>query len=201
MKIAQDVMGGDYAPHEIVLGAVQAKRALGVDLILVGKGDRVERELLEIESADMVGLPDFELVDAPDVIRFDEKPSRVKEWSSASIRVICDLMKKGQADACLTMGHTGAGILASLMTFGRLGGVLRPCIGVPYFGLQPHTLLLDAGAIIDCKSEFLVQFAQMGSVYVERMHGIAHPTVGLMTKGREDSKGNELTRAAFTLLK
>ncbi len=201
MKIALDAMGGDYAPHEILLGAVQAKRAFEVDLVLVGRRAEIERELLMIEEADALGLPEFEIVDAPDVIHFDENPSSVKERRGASIRVICELVRQGHADACLTMGHTGAGIIASLITFGRLGNVLRPCIGVSYFGMQPHTLLVDAGAMVDCKPEYLAQFAQMGSIYVEKIWGIPNPTVGLMTNGREDNKGNELTRAAFALLK
>lgn len=201
MRIALDAMGGDHAPREILLGAVQAKRALVIDLILVGKHTRIEEELLEIEAADMLGLPEFEIVDAPDVIEFDQNPSSVKERRGASIRIICDLVKQGHADACLTMGHTGAGIIASLLTFGRLGEVLRPCVGLPYFGLQPQTLLVDAGAMVDCKPEYLAQFARMGAIYVEKIWGISRPTVGLMTNGREDNKGNELTRGAFALLK
>lgn len=201
MKIALDAMGGDLAPREILLGAVQAKRALDLDLILVGRRAAIEQELHEIEASDMLGLPDLEIVDAPDVIEFDQNPSSVKERRGASIRVICDLVKQRRADACLTMGHTGAGIVASLITFGRLGQVLRPCVGIPYFGLQPQTLLVDAGAMVDCKPEYLAQFARMGAIYVEKIWGIAHPTVGLMTNGREDNKGNELTRTTFALLK
>lgn len=201
MKIALDAMGGDYAPREILKGAVLAKRALEVDLILVGKRAVIEQELHEIEAADMLGLPAFELVEATDVIEFDQNPSSVKDRRGASIRVICELVKQGHADACLTMGHTGAGIIASLITFGRLGEVLRPCVGTLYFGLQPHTLLVDAGAMVDCKPEYLNQFARMGAIYMEKIHGIEHPTVGLMTNGREDNKGNEMTRATFALLK
>jgi glycerol-3-phosphate acyltransferase PlsX len=201
LKIALDVMGGDYAPREILLGAVQARRALEVELILVGQRAAIEHELSDIQAADSLGLPEFEIVDAPDVIQFDQSPSSVKERRGASIRVICDLTRAGHADACLTMGHTGAAIIASLITFGRLGDVLRPCVGIKYFNLQPQTLLVDAGAMVDCKPEYLAQFAQMGSIYAEKIWGLAAPTVGIMANGREDNKGNELTRAAFALLK
>lgn len=201
MKIALDAMGGDYAPREILRGAVLAKRAFEIDLVLVGRRDEIEAELREIEATDLLGLPDFPIVDAPDVIEFDQNPSSVKERRGASIRVICELVKSGQADACLTMGHTGAGIIASLITFGRLGDVLRPCVGIPYFSLQPHTLLVDAGAMVDCKAEYLVQFAQMGAIYVEKIWGIPRPSVGIMANGREDNKGNELTRSVFAMLK
>lgn len=201
MKIALDAMGGDYAPREILRGAVLAQRALQVDLILVGRRGEIEKELREIEASDMLGLPAFEIVDAPDVIQFDENPSSVKERRGASIRVICELVKQGRADVCLTMGHTGAAIIASLITFGRLGDVLRPCVGFSYFELQPHTLLVDAGAMVDCKPEYLLQFGQMGAIYAEKIWGIERPTIGLMANGHEDNKGNELTRAAFVLLK
>jgi len=201
LKIALDAMGGDYAPREILLGAVRARRAFDVDLILVGQRAAIEQELSEIEAADSLGLPEFEIVDAPDVIHFDEHPSSVKQRRGASIRVICDLVREGRAEACITMGHTGAAIIASLITFGRLGDVLRPCVGFNYFNLQPHTLLVDAGAMVDCKPEYLLQFAQMGSIYAEKIWGIPSPTVGVMANGREDNKGNELTRATFALLK
>lgn len=201
MRIALDAMGGDYAPREILLGAVQAKRALDVGLILVGRREAIEQELSDIEATDSLGLPEFDIVDAPDVIQFDENPSSVKQRRGASVRVICDLVREGHADACLTMGHTGAAIIASLITFGRLGDVLRPCVGINYFNLQPHTLLVDAGAMVDCKPEYLLQFGQMGSIYAEKIWGIPSPTVGIMANGREDNKGNELTRATFALLK
>ncbi|OQY80813.1 MAG: hypothetical protein B6D41_20485, partial [Chloroflexi bacterium UTCFX4] len=95
LKIALDVMGGDYAPREILLGAVQARRALEVELILVGQRAAIEHELSDIQAADSLGLPEFEIVDAPDVIQFDQSPSSVKERRGASIRVICDLTRAG----------------------------------------------------------------------------------------------------------
>lgn len=201
MNIALDVMGGDYAPREIVLGAVRATTALGANIILVGPREVIGRELAAIASQHSEAIAPLEIVDAPEVVAFRENPALVKERRGASIRVICDLVKEGSAAACVTMGHTGAGVMASLLTFGRIGEVQRPCIGVPFFSLQPETLLLDAGAIVDCKPEFLLQFARMGSIYVEKIMGIARPTVAIMANGREDNKGNELTRAAFAMLK
>ena len=201
MNIALDTMGGDHAPHEILLGAIQAADALEVNLILVGPRALIEQELAGIAAQKSDRMPQFEIVDAPEVVAFRENPSLVKDRRGASIRVICDLVQEGRAAACVTMGHTGAGVIASLLTFGRIGNVQRPCVGVPYFNLQPQTLLLDAGAIVDCKPEFLVQFARMGSIYAETMMGIPRPTVAVMANGREDNKGNELTRAAFAMLK
>ncbi len=201
MNIALDVMGGDYAPREILLGALQAARTLPVHPILVGPCAVIERELDAIAAQTAEQIPAFEIVDAPEVISFQENPTLVKERRGASMRVICDLVQDGRAAAGVTMGHTGAGVIAALLTFGRIGKVQRPCVGVPYFGLQPHTLLLDAGAMVDCKPEYLVHFARMGSIYMEKIMGLARPTVALMANGHEDNKGNEVTRAAFALLK
>src|SRR5712692_9799572 len=114
-------MGGDYAPREILLGEVQAERALGVKLILTGPHAVVERELAAIAAQESDQIPSFEIVDAPEVVSFRENPSLVKDRRGASIRVICDLVQEGRAAACVTMGHTGAGVVASLLTFGRIG--------------------------------------------------------------------------------
>lgn len=201
MKIALDVMGGDFAPRELVLGALEAKRTLDANLILVGSQGVIESELESLARAQLNPDARFEIVDAPEVVEFREQPSLVKERRGASIRVICELVRDGRADACVTMGHTGAGIIASLMTFDRIANVPRPCVGIPFFGLQPRTFLLDVGAIVDCKPDYLIAFARMGSIYAERILGISNPTVGLLTNGREDNKGNELTRQVFARLK
>ncbi len=201
VPIALDAMGGDHAPQEILLGAVGAARALPVNLLLAGPRGRVEQELREIAARQDCEHSSLEIVDAPEMVDFRDNPSLVRERRGASIRVICDLVREGRAAACVTMGHTGAAVMASVLTFGRMAGVQRPCVGVPFFHLQPQTLLIDAGANVDCKPEHLVQFAQMGSVYAERIMGIARPTVALMANGREDHKGNELTRSAFARLK
>ncbi len=200
VTIALDAMGGDYAPREILLGAIAAHIS-PVNLILVGPRGVIERQLAEIAVQQAGSVPSFEIVDAPEVVDFRENASLIKERRGASIRVICDLVQEGRAAACVTMGHTGAALMASVLTFGRIGQVQRPCVGVPFFSLQPQTLLVDAGAMVDCKPEHLVQFARMGSLYAERIMGIARPTVALMANGREDHKGNELTRAAFARLK
>jgi glycerol-3-phosphate acyltransferase PlsX len=198
MKIAVDAMGGDYAPREIVRGALDAARTLNVNLALVGKREAVENELVALNAR----TTRIEIVHAPDVIDFDEAPARaVKERAGASVRVMCDLVQSGQADACVTMGHTGAALIAALMTFGRIPGVSRPAVAVPIFDLQPNTYVIDAGANVDCKPEYLVQFARLGAIYLERARGIPNPTVALLANGAEDNKGNAVIQAAFPLLK
>ncbi|MCL4395910.1 MAG: phosphate--acyl-ACP acyltransferase, partial [Chloroflexi bacterium] len=118
-----------------------------------------------------------------------------------STRVMCDLVVEGRADACVTMGHTGAALVAGTLTFGRIEGIARPAVGVWLFGLQPNTFVIDVGTNVDCKPEYLLHFALMGSVFMERMRGIERPRVGLLANGAEDNKGNALGQAAFPLLK
>lgn len=192
-RIALDAMGGDHAPAEIVKGAICAARELGVEIKLVGSRAAIEKEQ---------GASDFEIVDTPESIQFTEQPSAaLKDKPRASIKLISELVRDKQADAAVTMGHTGAGMIAAIFTLGKIPGVHRPAIPVPYLGLRPDTIIVDAGANVDCKPEYLVQFAVMGSIYQERVRGIKNPTVALMTNGREDNKGNDLTRATFGQLK
>jgi phosphate acyltransferase len=198
MRIAVDAMGGDYAPQAIVDGAVEAARAFSVEILLVGQQIVVERELAKYNTR---GLK-IEIADAPEVIAFDEQPAlAVKARKGLSMRVMCDLVVAGRADACLTMGHTGAALVAGLLAFGRIEGIARPAVGVWLLDLNPDTFLIDIGANVDCKPEYLVHFALMGSVFVERMRGIARPRVALLANGSEDNKGNELIKATFPLLK
>jgi len=200
MKIAVDAMGGDFAPQVIVQGAVDAARAFNVHIALVGPQAIVARE---VSANDTRGIASrIEIVDAPETIAFDEPPAlAVKARKGLSMRVMCDLVAQGNADACLTMGHTGAALVSGTLTFGRIDGVARPGVGILLFGLQPNTFIIDAGANVDCKPEYLLQFALMGSVFMERVRGIKNPTVALLANGAEDNKGNALVQAAFPLLK
>lgn len=188
-------MGGDYAPREIVRGGVQAARELDINLVLVGARERIEPELIE-------KTPAVEIVDTPERIAFTEQPAfALKTKPRASIALVNQLVRDGQADAAVTMGHTGAGMISAMRTFGNIEGVHRPAIAVPYFQLHPNTIFLDAGLNVDCKPENLAEFAVMGSVYAERVLGVPAPTIALMSNGREDNKGDALTKAAFALIK
>ncbi len=200
MRIAVDAMGGDFAPQAIVQGAVDAARAFDVEILLVGQRAAVERELGK--HATRGSAMRIEIVDAPEVIAFNEQPAiAVKTRKGLSMRVMCDLVLAGNADACLTMGHTGAALVAGTLMFGRIEGIARPAVGVWLFGLQPNTFLIDMGTNVDCKPEYLLHFALIGSVFMERVRGIANPRVALLANGAEDNKGNALVQAAFPLLK
>ncbi|HEX7586693.1 MAG TPA: phosphate acyltransferase PlsX, partial [Anaerolineae bacterium] len=172
--------------------------AFHVEIILVGQRAPVERELAK-HATNGLGI---RVEDAPDVIAFGEQPAlAVKTRRGLSMRVMCDLVLGGRADACLTMGHTGAALVAGTLMFGRIEGIARPAVGVWLFGLQPSTFLIDMGTNVDCKPEYLLHFALMGSAFMERVRGIANPRVALLANGAEDNKGNALVQAAFPLLK
>ena len=199
MRIAIDAMGGDFAPRQIVDGALGAARHLGCGLVLVGRREAVEREL---ERHDIGGL-DVRLVDAPDVIAMAEPPAAaLRRRPGASIRVAAELVARGEAAALFSAGNTGAAVVAARSAFGMLPGVDRPALAttVPTRGRRP-AVLLDSGATVECRPQHLVQFAVMGTVFARVALGIEHPRVGLLSIGVEETKGNELTREAFRLLK
>lgn len=198
MRIAVDVMGGDFAPRETVAGAVLAAREMpGTTLVLVGVPGVIADELA---GHDTDGLA-LEIAAADDVIAMNEAPAAaVRARPGASIVVATEMVKRGEVDALATVGHTGAGLVASVLILGRIPGIKRPTVGGPVLGLQPRTFFWDIGANVDCKPVNLLQFGLMGSLYVEQVEGIANPTVALLTNGIEESKGDTLTQAAFPLL-
>ena len=197
IRLAVDAMGGDYAPGEIIAGALQGAQDLGLGLILVGDRNAVNGELSK-HPAD--GL-DIEVVHAGDVIQMAEDPSQaVRSKPEASINVACRVVLEGRADGVLTMGHTGAGMVAALFNFGRISGVERPAAIVPLLGLRQDLFLIDAGANADVRPNHLLQFALMGSAYVKNVSNIPSPRVGLLSNGSEANKGNKTGKEAYTLL-
>lgn len=197
IRIAVDAMGGDYAPAEIVKGAVMAARAGGIRIILVGQLDPVQAEL---KKHDTSGLQ-IECVRADDIIIEGEHPAlALRKKPNASIVVATGLVKAGKADAVVSAGNTGACAASALYLLGLAEGVERPMVGGPLLGLAPRTVLLDAGANIDCRPHHLLNFAIAGTVYAQKMLGVAEPTVAVLSVGAEKGKGNELAREAYTLL-
>jgi glycerol-3-phosphate acyltransferase PlsX len=197
IRLAVDAMGGDHAPAEIVAGAIQGARDFGLGLSLVGDPDLVYRELSRFRLDDL----NVEVVPACDVIRMDEEPSQaIRSRPEATINVACRLVLEGRADGVLTMGHTGAGMVAALFNFGRLPGLERPAAIVPFLGLRENLYLLDIGANSDVRPRHILQFAQMGAAYAEHAAGIPRPRVGLLSNGSEPNKGNKVGREAYALL-
>lgn len=183
-------MGGDNAPQEIVAGALMAAGGLGVELTLVGRADAIRAEMEGTTE-----IPGLRIVDAPDIIDMDEHPTEaVRSKPNASINVALRLVKSGEADAFVTAGNTGAAMTAALLTLGRIRGIGRPALGTVFpTGENRVTMFLDVGANADCRPIHLLQFAYMGSAYMERAFGVVQPRVGLLSIGEEDSKGNQLT--------
>ncbi len=200
MKIVVDAMGGDHAPALVVAGAVQAARDLGIEIILVGQQDVVQAE---VSKHEVTGLP-VTIHHASQVIEMDEHPAAaVKAKKDSSMVVGMDLVKQHQADAFFTAGNSGGALAAALFRLGRIRGILRPSLSTIFPSLTPSgfCFLLDIGANADCKPEYLLQFAIMGSIYAERVLGVTNPRVAIVSNGEEEGKGNQLVQDTVPLLR
>ena len=197
IRLGIDAMGGDFAPHEIVAGAVKGARQLGINVLLVGDPASIQAELDGLDCTDLA----IEIVPAATAISMHANPAEaVRSHPQASINVACQMVLEGRADGVVTMGHTGAGMIAALFKFGRIPGVERPAVIVPLLGLREDLYLIDAGANTEVRPKHLLQFAQMGSIFVEQAIGIPQPRVGLLSNGIESNKGTATGREAFPLL-
>jgi glycerol-3-phosphate acyltransferase PlsX len=198
MRIAIDAMGGDFAPRNIVAGAILAARRLGVGLVLVGRSDVIEAE---VDRYGRRGL-DIDIREAPDVIGMGEPPAAaLRRKPGASIRVAVEAVARGEASAVFSAGNTGAAVVAAHSAFGMLPGVDRPALATTIPTRERPAVLLDSGATVGCRPPHLVQFAMMGAVFAKVALGVAQPRVGLLSIGEEETKGNDLTREAHQLLK
>ncbi len=198
LRVAVDAMGGDHAPREIVAGAVQAAKELRVEVLLVGPTDLIDRELHALGGP---SLP-VRVVEAPEVIEMAEAPAMaLRRKPHASIVIAVETLRRGEADAIVSAGNTGAAMAAALLRLGRVEGIDRPAIAAVLPTLRGRAILVDVGANVDCRPKHLLQFAVMGSVYANRVLGIAEPRVGLMSIGAEPTKGNEIVIRAADLLR
>lgn len=198
-RIAIDAMGGDHAPAEIVAGAIRAQAELDVEVLLVGDPDKIHACLRRHPTT--ASLP--EIVPSEGVIEMEEEPlTALRRKPKASINVAMDLVKRKQADAIVSAGHSGAAMAAALLRLGRIRGIDRPAIGavLPTVVAGKPVLVLDVGANVDCRPKFLEQFATMGAIYSEYVLGIEAPKVGLLNIGEEDSKGNDLALRTYQAL-
>lgn len=200
MKVAVDAMGGDHAPEAIVEGALLAAKKLDVDeVILVGNQILIEREMAKHPL--LKGVP-VAIVHAPQAVQMHESPARVlRAKADSSISVAMDLMKDGKCDAVVTAGNSGAAMAISMWKLKKLDGVERPALASIHPTLNGASVLIDAGGNVDCKPIHLVQFAIMGEIYARFILGKDRPQVGLLSNGREESKGNDLTKRVHAILK
>jgi len=197
MRIILDAMGSDDYPHPEVQAAVQAAEIFGDEITLVGKQEMLEPLLAEINHKNAP----VKIVHAAEVLEMDDKPSTSARRKAENSMAVCmELLKSGQGDAMVTAGNTGGAMANGLFRLGRIRGVKRPvlCAVLPVSG--GHCMLLDIGANAECKPEYLVQFALMGSAYAERILGVTHPRIGLLSNGEEAGKGNDLVKETYPLL-
>ena len=194
-RIAVDAMGGDHAPHEIVAGALMAAAEFDASIILVGDEARV-RPLLKGPGADRVRL-----LHAPEAVAMDLTPSTaVRSCDRTSLGIAVNLVKQGEAAAVVSAGNSGAFLAIALIKLRTIEGISRPAIATVWPALNGPTVLLDSGANVDCRPEWLEQFAIMGSAYAKAVLNVPDPRVAILSVGEERSKGNALVLEAARLL-
>lgn len=191
-------MGGDNAPSAVVEGALAAAREYGVEVMLVGPRDDVNRELAKHDSTGL-SLP---IVHAEEVVGMQEHAATaLRQKRRSSIAVGIKLVHDGEADAFISAGNSGAAMASALFGLGRIEGIDRPAIGTVFPTVSSNCFVIDAGANVDCKPEYLLQFAIMGSAYMERVMGVPNPRVALLSNGEEETKGNALVLGTIPLLR
>tara|TARA_Y100000588_G_scaffold381829_2_gene468223 strand:- start:247 stop:1251 length:1005 start_codon:yes stop_codon:yes gene_type:complete len=199
MHIAIDAEGGDFAPGNIVKGALSAACQLKCGLTFVGNRRKIENQISQQNIPQAV---DVQFVDAGEVIEMSEDPvAAFRSKSRSSVKQSVELVASGKADAVFSAGNTGATVLAAHATFGLLPGVHRPALVTVMPSRRGNVVLLDAGANVQCRPQHLLQFAIMGCVYARLLLAVLQPKVGLLSIGQEAIKGNELTRESHSLLR
>ena len=198
MIIAVDAAGGEYAPHEIVKGAIKAAQEYKVDIALVGK-----KKILHVLAGRHLEKLGLTIIEASQVIQLHEQPVQaIRSKPKSSIVVGINLIKEGTASAFVSAGNTGAVICAALLNLGKIEGIERPALcSIIEVASSAPILLIDAGANVDCRPTHLVQFAQLGTDYTKQVLGVDSPRVGLLSNGEEETKGNRLTQESHNLLK
>ncbi|MGI6182598.1 MAG: phosphate acyltransferase PlsX [Candidatus Fimadaptatus sp.] len=198
MRIAVDAMGGDNAPGAVVEGCIQALRERAdISVILAGQSQAIEPLLAG--AGDVRAR--IEILEAPDVITMHEAPvMAVRRKPNSSMVKALDAVKSGDAQACVSAGSTGALLAGGMFRVGRIRGIERPALASIIPSTNKPYILLDCGANADCRPEYLVQFAMMGSIYMEKVKGYSNPRVALVNIGSESEKGNELSKATYPLL-
>ena len=199
MKIIIDAMGGDHAPQEIVVGALRSAEEFGVEMILVGRGEEI---LSAMRTGGWDTLPKgVEIANAEDVVDMHADPTDVvKQHRGSSMVQGLKMLADGKGDAFISAGNTGALLSASTLLVKRIRGIRRAAFA-PLIPIGGGVILVDAGANVVCTPEFLLQFGCMGALYSKKAHHKANPKVALLNNGAEDSKGDELHKEAYRLLK
>ena len=197
MKLIIDGMGGDNSPVEIVKGTIEAVKEYGVNVIIVGKEDIIARELKKYNYP----KEKVEILNATDIISNDEEPvTAIRRKKNSSMVVGLNALSEGIGDGFVSAGSTGALLAGGIFVVKRIHGIERAALSTVYPTTKGISLLLDAGANVDCKPEYINQFGIMGSIYMEKVMNIKSPKVGLVNIGSEKGKGNSLVKETYTLL-
>jgi glycerol-3-phosphate acyltransferase PlsX len=200
VRVAVDAMGGDYAPEEVVKGAVLAAQRDDVEIFLVGSTDILEKELAKCKFS--ANGSSIHIVEASEVIKENESPVDViRQKSNCSVAVAAKMVKSGEADALVSAGSSAAAAVSAIQFMGMLDGIGRPAIVGSLGSFAPDTVMVDLGANADCKPQHFLTFAIVGSVYAKKFLGIPNPKIGLLNTGSEETKGSEIGREAYALLK
>ena len=196
VRVAVDSMGGDFAPQETVKGAIQALTSVSAELLLVGDPGAVEAELAKYDVAD---LP-ITVVPSEGKIGDDEHPVQaMRQKPRSSVVVATQLVKQGQADVMVSIGSAGASMASAVLTLGLMEGLERPCLGGPFLGLSPNTVLVDIGSNLDCRPGLLLSFAVLGAAFAHTYMGIENPRIGLLSVGAEAAKGNRQVQESYQM--
>ena len=196
VRVALDVMGGDYAPVETVKGAMQALRSANAELLLVGDPAAVQAELAKYDTSGMR----VTVVPSEGRIGDDEHPVQaMRQKPHASVVVATQLVKQGKADVMVSIGSTGASMASAVLSLGLMEGLERPCLGGPFLGLAPNTVLVDIGSNLDCRPGLLLSFAVLGAAFAHTYMGIENPRIGLLSVGEEAAKGNRQVQESYQL--
>ena len=197
IRVAVDTMGGDFGPPETVKGALEGLDTHNIELLLVGDQNLLESELAHY---DIKNKP-VKVVASVGKIGDDEHPIEgLRRKPKSSIVVATKLLKSGDADLLVSMGSTGASMASSVFILGLMDGLERPCIGGPFLGVAPRTVLVDMGSNLDCRPPLMLSFAALGSVFSQKFLGVENPRVGLLSVGSEAAKGNRQVHESYQLL-
>jgi len=200
IRVAVDAMGGDYAPEEIVKGAVLAAQKDDVEILLVGSTDILEKELARYKFTSNGSF--IRVVEASEVIKEDDSPiDAIRHKPNCSVAVAAKMVKSGEADALVSAGSSAAAAISAIQFMGMLDGVGRPAIVGSLGSFAPNTVMVDLGANADCKPHHFLTFAIAGSVYAKKFLGITNPKIALLNTGSEENKGSEIGREAYSILK
>jgi glycerol-3-phosphate acyltransferase PlsX len=198
MKIAIDAMGGDFAPEEIIKGAVAGAKQYGVGILLVGPQDRIQAELAKYDTTSL----DIEIIHTDEYLIEGEQPAyALRNKRKASILMAVKMVRDGKAAAAVGVGPTGGVFAAALGVLGTLEGLARPVIGGNFLGFAPNTVVIDLGGNVDSRPDQLLDFGIIGMVFARKWMNIPNPTIALLSNGSEEGKGNEVVKETFGLYK